>query len=181
MLLVTAVKKKEKKKKEKGKTPTQIVDKNGLLIECDFSLLGYSLIYLIQLPFAAATSFSQPPYHLSPSFLPQLAPIEILFRATFYPLLTVHLGFNKTCCLRIIYPIIAGGSCSKMGRHSCCYKQKLRKGLWSPEEDEKLLRHITKYGHGCWSSVPKQAGICFLSLILISLSAMFSFEKRELF
>ncbi|EEF50041.1 r2r3-myb transcription factor, putative [Ricinus communis] len=24
-----------------------------------------------------------------------------------------------------------------MGRHSCCYKQKLRKGLWSPEEDEK--------------------------------------------
>ncbi|KAJ1425585.1 SANT/Myb domain [Sesbania bispinosa] len=46
-----------------------------------------------------------------------------------------------------------------MGRHSCCYKQKLRKGLWSPEEDEKLLKHITKYGHGCWSSVPKQAGL----------------------
>ncbi|OVA13504.1 SANT/Myb domain [Macleaya cordata] len=46
-----------------------------------------------------------------------------------------------------------------MGRHSCCYKQKLRKGLWSPEEDEKLLRHITRYGHGCWSSVPKQAGL----------------------
>uniref|UniRef100_A0A1D1Y2D6 Transcription factor MYB86 n=1 Tax=Anthurium amnicola TaxID=1678845 RepID=A0A1D1Y2D6_9ARAE len=46
-----------------------------------------------------------------------------------------------------------------MGRHSCCYKQKLRKGLWSPEEDEKLQRHISKYGHGCWSSVPKQAGL----------------------
>nr|URY18920.1 MYB protein [Zanthoxylum bungeanum] len=46
-----------------------------------------------------------------------------------------------------------------MGRHSCCYKQKLRKGLWSPEEDEKLLRHIDKHGHGCWSSVPKQAGL----------------------
>ncbi|KAJ6853772.1 transcription factor MYB86-like [Iris pallida] len=46
-----------------------------------------------------------------------------------------------------------------MGRHSCCYKQKLRKGLWSPEEDEKLLNHITMYGHGCWSSVPKQAGL----------------------
>ncbi|GFY94345.1 myb domain protein 86 [Actinidia rufa] len=44
-----------------------------------------------------------------------------------------------------------------MGRHSCCYKQKLRKGLWSPEEDEKLIKHITKYGHGCWSSVPKLA------------------------
>jgi len=48
-----------------------------------------------------------------------------------------------------------------MGRHSCCYKQKLRKGLWSPEEDEKLLRHITQYGHGCWSSVPKLAGAYF--------------------
>ncbi|KAG6586060.1 transcription factor MYB86-like [Cucurbita moschata] len=46
-----------------------------------------------------------------------------------------------------------------MGRHSCCYKQKLRKGLWSPEEDEKLLNHITKHGHGCWSSVPKLAGL----------------------
>lgn len=46
-----------------------------------------------------------------------------------------------------------------MGRHSCCYKQKLRKGLWSPEEDEKLLNYITKHGHGCWSSVPKQADL----------------------
>ncbi|CAA0816569.1 myb domain protein 55 [Striga hermonthica] len=46
-----------------------------------------------------------------------------------------------------------------MGRHSCCYKQKLKKGLWSPEEDEKLIKHITKYGHGCWSSVPKLAGL----------------------
>ncbi|CAD5195995.1 unnamed protein product [Musa acuminata subsp. malaccensis] len=46
-----------------------------------------------------------------------------------------------------------------MGRHSCCYKQKVRKGLWSPEEDEKLVKHITEHGHGCWSSVPKQAGL----------------------
>ncbi|KAK4791987.1 hypothetical protein SAY86_022422 [Trapa natans] len=46
-----------------------------------------------------------------------------------------------------------------MGRHSCCFKQKLRKGLWSPEEDEKLFRYISMYGHGCWSSVPKKAGL----------------------
>ncbi|CAN8305746.1 unnamed protein product [Cochlearia groenlandica] len=46
-----------------------------------------------------------------------------------------------------------------MRRHSCCYKQKLRKGLWSPEEDEKLFNHITNHGHGCWSSVPKLAGL----------------------
>ncbi|KAF8095660.1 hypothetical protein N665_0326s0002 [Sinapis alba] len=46
-----------------------------------------------------------------------------------------------------------------MRRHSCCHKQKLRKGLWSPEEDEKLLNYITRHGHGCWSSVPKLAGL----------------------
>lgn len=55
-----------------------------------------------------------------------------------------------------------------MGRHSCCYKQKLRKGLWSPEEDEKLLRHITQYGHGCWSSVPKLAGTFQLVFFFVS-------------
>ncbi|GFP79886.1 transcription factor myb86 [Phtheirospermum japonicum] len=46
-----------------------------------------------------------------------------------------------------------------MGRNSCNMKQKLRKGLWSPEEDEKLYLYITNYGVGCWSSVPKLAGL----------------------
>lgn len=46
-----------------------------------------------------------------------------------------------------------------MGHHSCCNKQKVKRGLWSPEEDEKLIKYITTYGHGCWSSVPKLAGI----------------------
>lgn len=38
-------------------------------------------------------------------------------------------------------------------------KKRLRRGLWSPEEDEKLLNHIAKFGNGCWSSVPKIAGL----------------------
>ncbi|KAK8478095.1 hypothetical protein V6N13_063129 [Hibiscus sabdariffa] len=46
-----------------------------------------------------------------------------------------------------------------MGHHSCCNKQKVKRGLWSPEEDEKLISYITTYGHGCWSSVPKLAGL----------------------
>ncbi|KAJ6711650.1 MYB DOMAIN PROTEIN 55 [Salix purpurea] len=44
-----------------------------------------------------------------------------------------------------------------MGHHSCCNKQKVKRGLWSPEEDEKLATYISTYGHGCWSSVPKLA------------------------
>ncbi|KAL5210439.1 hypothetical protein ABZP36_006062 [Zizania latifolia] len=46
-----------------------------------------------------------------------------------------------------------------MAKQSCCHRKKLRRGLWSPEEDAKLMNHIAKYGHGCWSSVPKLAGL----------------------
>ncbi|CAL9220752.1 unnamed protein product [Arabidopsis halleri] len=46
-----------------------------------------------------------------------------------------------------------------MGHHSCCNKQKVKRGLWSPDEDEKLINYINSYGHGCWSSVPKHAGL----------------------
>ncbi|KMT17431.1 hypothetical protein BVRB_2g038830 [Beta vulgaris subsp. vulgaris] len=45
-----------------------------------------------------------------------------------------------------------------MGHH-CCSKQKVKRGLWSPEEDEKLVSHITIHGHSSWSSVPKLAGL----------------------
>nr|QCH41136.1 MYB transcription factor 24 [Dimocarpus longan] len=45
-----------------------------------------------------------------------------------------------------------------MGHH-CCTKQKVKRGLWSPEEDEKLINYITTHGHGSWSSVPKLAGL----------------------
>ncbi|XP_058106749.1 MYB-like transcription factor 4 [Magnolia sinica] len=46
-----------------------------------------------------------------------------------------------------------------MGHHSCCNRQKVKRGLWSPEEDEKLIRFITTHGYGCWSEVPQKAGL----------------------
>ncbi|KAK4365416.1 hypothetical protein RND71_016774 [Anisodus tanguticus] len=46
-----------------------------------------------------------------------------------------------------------------MGHHSCCNQQKVKRGLWSPEEDEKLIRYITTHGYGCWSEVPQKAGL----------------------
>ena len=58
----------------------------------------------------------------------------------------------------VIRPLTSTVCLSEMGRHSSCLKQKLRKGLWSPEEDEKLFNYITRFGVGCWSSVPKLAG-----------------------
>lgn len=37
-------------------------------------------------------------------------------------------------------------------------KQKHKKGLWSPDEDDRLKNYMIKHGHGCWSSVPINAG-----------------------
>ncbi|KAK8943764.1 Transcription factor MYB46 [Platanthera guangdongensis] len=36
---------------------------------------------------------------------------------------------------------------------------KLRKGLWSPEEDEKLLNYMITNGRGCWSDVARNASL----------------------
>ncbi|KAF7805402.1 transcription factor MYB46 [Senna tora] len=36
---------------------------------------------------------------------------------------------------------------------------KLRKGLWSPEEDEKLMSYMLNNGQGCWSDVARNAGL----------------------
>lgn len=40
-----------------------------------------------------------------------------------------------------------------------CDKANARKGLWSPEEDSKLLSYILEYGTGGnWIALPKKAG-----------------------
>ncbi|KAJ7949162.1 MYB transcription factor [Quillaja saponaria] len=38
-------------------------------------------------------------------------------------------------------------------------KNKLRKGLWSPEEDEKLMRYMLTNGQGCWSDIARNADL----------------------
>ncbi|KAJ9539665.1 hypothetical protein OSB04_026171 [Centaurea solstitialis] len=38
-------------------------------------------------------------------------------------------------------------------------KLKHKKGLWSPDEDQKLRDYIVNHGLGCWSAVPIQAGL----------------------
>ncbi|EOA19552.1 hypothetical protein CARUB_v10002573mg [Capsella rubella] len=46
-----------------------------------------------------------------------------------------------------------------MGRSPCCDENGLKKGPWTQEEDEKLIVHIQKHGHGSWRALPKQAGL----------------------
>ncbi|KAI3899255.1 hypothetical protein MKW92_035666 [Papaver armeniacum] len=46
-----------------------------------------------------------------------------------------------------------------MGRAPCCDKNGLKKGPWTPEEDQKLVEYIQKHGHGSWRTLPKNAGL----------------------
>ncbi|BAT92494.1 hypothetical protein LR48_Vigan05g129800 [Vigna angularis] len=38
-------------------------------------------------------------------------------------------------------------------------KNGLKKGPWTPEEDQKLIDYIQKHGHGKWRTLPKNAGL----------------------
>ncbi|KAL4289987.1 hypothetical protein GQ457_14G010360 [Hibiscus cannabinus] len=46
-----------------------------------------------------------------------------------------------------------------MGRAPCCEKNGLKKGPWTPEEDQKLIDYIQKHGYGNWRTLPKNAGL----------------------
>lgn len=46
-----------------------------------------------------------------------------------------------------------------MGRAPCCEKDGLKKGPWTPEEDQKLIDYIREHGHGSWRTLPKNAGL----------------------
>ncbi|XP_068637478.1 transcription factor MYB16-like [Aristolochia californica] len=46
-----------------------------------------------------------------------------------------------------------------MGRSPCCDKVGLKKGPWTPEEDQKLLAYIEQHGHGSWRALPTKAGL----------------------
>ncbi|KAG7648478.1 Transcription factor MYB93 [Arabidopsis thaliana] len=46
-----------------------------------------------------------------------------------------------------------------MGRSPCCDENGLKKGPWTPEEDQKLIDYIHKHGHGSWRALPKLADL----------------------
>lgn len=63
-----------------------------------------------------------------------------------------------------------------MGRAPCCEKDGLKKGPWTPEEDQKLKDYIQRHGYGNWRTLPQNAGICVLSLFLyVTFTIPFSF------
>lgn len=62
-----------------------------------------------------------------------------------------------------------------MGRSPCCDKVGLKKGPWTPEEDQKLLAYIEEHGHGSWRALPIKAGDFHTTLlVLLSFSLVLS-------
>ena len=55
----------------------------------------------------------------------------------------------------------------RMGRAPCCDKMGLKKGPWTAEEDEILVKYIEENGgHGSWRALPKLAGFDASVLLL---------------
>lgn len=57
-----------------------------------------------------------------------------------------------------------------MGRSPCCDKVGLKKGPWTPEEDQKLLAYIEEHGHGSWRALPAKAGEIIYMIIILPLA-----------
>lgn len=50
-----------------------------------------------------------------------------------------------------------------MGRAPCCDKTKVKRGPWSPEEDNILKTYLEKNGTGGnWISLPQKAGFLYI-------------------
>jgi hypothetical protein len=46
-----------------------------------------------------------------------------------------------------------------MGRAPCCERLGLKKGPWTPDEDQKLVSYIRQHGHGSWRALPEKVGM----------------------
>jgi len=58
-----------------------------------------------------------------------------------------------------------------MGRAPCCDKANVKKGPWSPEEDDKLKSYIQQHGTGGnWITLPQKIGIIIYQYIVYILT-----------
>lgn len=60
-----------------------------------------------------------------------------------------------------------------MGRPPCCDKSNVKRGLWTEEEDAKILAYVASHGTGNWTSVPKKAGLNWRLLLFLQEKLLF--------
>ncbi|XAR59942.1 hypothetical protein NMG60_11033131 [Bertholletia excelsa] len=53
----------------------------------------------------------------------------------------------------------AAGTTATASKTPCCSKVGLKRGPWTPEEDELLANYIKREGEGRWRTLPKRAGL----------------------
>ncbi|KAJ4900359.1 Transcription factor MYB34 [Raphanus sativus] len=46
-----------------------------------------------------------------------------------------------------------------MVRTPCCREEGIKKGAWTPEEDQKLIAYLQLHGEGGWRTLPEKAGL----------------------
>ncbi|KAG2301224.1 hypothetical protein Bca52824_029875 [Brassica carinata] len=46
-----------------------------------------------------------------------------------------------------------------MVRTPCCKEEGIKKGAWTPEEDQKLIAYLRLHGEGGWRTLPEKAGL----------------------
>lgn len=103
-----------------------------------------------------------------------------LSQLSIYKINLTQLVPHKEQAIYIQQPQIRKKDKRTMGHHSCCNQQKVKRGLWSPEEDEKLIRYITTHGYGCWSEVPEKAGLSLsLSHSCVHAYIVFKFPRQH--
>ncbi|THU58011.1 hypothetical protein C4D60_Mb03t09620 [Musa balbisiana] len=99
----------------------------------------------------------------------------MLLKGRIFAITWLNIFFMATCkqawtCITIITPLFLPPSwlclpisvnavLGEMGRPPCCDKSTVKRGLWTAEEDAKLLAYTSTHGTGNWTSVPKKAGL----------------------
>lgn len=87
-----------------------------------------------------------------------IPPIMLMTYSSVSCLLLILLYLSSTLCTeKLDFRKITHHTAS-MGRSPCCEKIGLKKGPWTPEEDQKLLAYIEEHGHGSWRALPAKAG-----------------------
>lgn len=67
--------------------------------------------------------------------------------------------FSKQLALPFFSLASSTNNISKeMGKSSSSEESEVKKGPWTPEEDEKLVSYIHAHGPGKWRTLPKNAG-----------------------
>lgn len=113
-------------------------------------------------PSSLSSSFPQPEVSIS-SFFFSINSLQVLHQTSWekkyiFLLVSLSLSLNSLSFITMRKPEQTS-SIGEKNSNNNNNNNKLRKGLWSPEEDDKLMNYMLNNGQGCWSDVARNAGL----------------------